>query len=265
MIDMLAFKKERVIYEKQTKYNKIKVVDDGKRLKLTLDETGNIHSLFLRERISTGSYWDICALISCISVLAKERARPSLVILGAGGGSISRIAKVLYPSFCIFGVDIDIEVIRVGLKFFDPRFDHVVVADYEKFMNLARKKFDVIVVDVFLNASIPFSFFLPELWEILGKKGNSVVVNTILMDHAQHIRSLAKNFFPFTTIIKNPESSNFILFCSHIQNFSHAYKTMRKIIADKTSIGDITAVDEEVFLAFLSDIEESLASVFVGN
>lgn len=253
------FKKEKVIYEKRTRYNKIKVIDDGDRLKLILDDTGNIHSLFFKRRVSTGSYWDICAIVSCVSILMKEnmkKMRPSLLILGAGGGSISRVVKILYPNFLIFGVDIDIEVIKVGKIFFDPKFDCAVVADYQSFLEFIRRRFDVIVFDVFLNASIPFSFFLHDLWEEIDRKGDSVVLNTVLLDHAQHIRDIAEEFFPFTTIIKNPESSNFILFCSRSKVPPPALQSMRRIINDKIN-RDITNEDGKIFMSFLDEIERT--------
>jgi len=64
------------IFEAKTKFNKIKVIREGKRLKLILDDTGNLHSTKIEGRITTGSYWDICAvsgiLLSEISGLKKK-------------------------------------------------------------------------------------------------------------------------------------------------------------------------------------------------
>lgn len=206
--DILKSREEKIIYRKDTPYNKITVLDDGQKLKLILDRSHNLHSVLSKNRFITGSYWDMCAILSLL--LSLERG--SVLILGFGGGSVSRIIKTISPSIKVFGVDIDKEVLAVARRFFDAKADYLLVDDFDSFIRYVRKVFTVIFVDVFREAMIPFKIFEKSFWCDLSEKSEvGVIVNTISMIQAEGIKEMSQNFFPISKIVRNRESENYVV------------------------------------------------------
>ena len=232
------FKKNRkVVFECKSKFNDIKVIYDGaeKRFILTLDRTENMHSTKIQGRITSGSYWDICAIsgvfLTEMDLFQHNQARitGNALILGVGAGTISTLMKVLAPHIKIYGVDIDEKVIEVGKKYFGMQCDFIVVADSFEFIRSTRGKFSAVVIDVFSDAKIPQDFFSDETWkELSDKVDKGVVMNTISLFQADDMKEVAKKYFDFGYVIKSPESSNYIFVAVKGDNSSdvliHCYK-----------------------------------------
>jgi len=85
----------------------------------------------------------------------------NILVLGVAGGTVIHLLHAIYPEAEIDGVDIDEKMIAVGKKYFG--LDSVEgltlhVADAEKFVHSALKRkdtWDMIIVDLFIGASIP--------------------------------------------------------------------------------------------------------------
>jgi spermidine synthase len=99
---------------------------------------------------TTGSVWD--ALVAPLLLLPASR-RTRVLILGLGGGSAARIVRALAPSARIAGVEFDSEVVRAALRWFDlDRLGvEVIEGDARHFLERTRKRFDLIVDDVFVG------------------------------------------------------------------------------------------------------------------
>jgi len=112
---------------------------------------GTFASYWEPGRVATGSVWD--AVAAPILALPPARRR-SLLLLGLGGGSAARLARALAPRARVVGVEIDPEVVRLARRHFD--LDslglEVVVADAQHYLARARRRFDVILEDVFVGA-----------------------------------------------------------------------------------------------------------------
>ena len=204
----------KVLFKKKTLYNDIAVFDDGEKIKMTLDSSGNLHSIYIKGKVTTGSYWDICACALWIHPNPKD-----VVILGVGGGTIARIISA-FTDAKIIGVDIDIWTIKAGMEFLKfPKTVHCVVDRYESFVDWVRCKFDFAVVDVFSNASLPSSIFSKELSVKLSKLADVICVNTTSQNWANQIfENLLPNYL-WGVVIKNYESSNWIVLCSKKEPF----------------------------------------------
>ncbi len=208
--DLIFKQKGEILFEKTTEFNEIKVVREKDRTKLLLDDSGNIHSLMIDGRVTTGSYWDLCSTLPIIFGPVCD-----VVILGIGGGSISRIIKVLDEKIRIIGVDIDKNVIYVAKEFFAPSCDLYIVSDFKSFIDSSKKIFDCIIFDVFENALSPPDIFKTNFWEKTSTKVRKFfIANLISLSQAETLKQISLKFFNFSKIIKSRESSNYILFCS---------------------------------------------------
>jgi spermidine synthase len=207
----IFWRKEKILFEKETKYNKIKVVDDGEKIKLILDDSYNTHSLILKGKVLSYSYWDICAFVPLLFGDKDD----SFVVLGGGGGTISRIIKSMNKNCRVFNVDIDVEVFKVGIEFFNMPNENLVVSDFRDFINYSKKSFSHIIIDVFRNAATPFDIFRKEFWEKISEKSQkTALINLVSNFHALTVKEVMQKYFIISGIVKSRESSNYIVFGS---------------------------------------------------
>jgi spermidine synthase len=111
---------------------------------------GSYASWWKPGRTTTGSVWD--ALAAPLLLLPPERRR-SLLVLGLGGGSAARVLRSLAPSARIVGVERDASVLRAARRGFglDELGVEVVEADARDYLAGLRRRFDLIVEDVFVG------------------------------------------------------------------------------------------------------------------
>jgi spermidine synthase len=100
----------------------------------------------------TGVVW--WALASPILLLPGRRRR-RVLILGLAAGSVGRAVRALDPGAEIVGVELDREVLRLGRKHFGlGRLGiEIVAGDALEFLRHDRRRFDVIVEDLFVGPS----------------------------------------------------------------------------------------------------------------
>lgn len=261
--DILNIREEKILYRKDTPYNNIVVIDDGKKIKLILDSSYNLHSVLVRGSFFTGSYWDVCALLALL--MCANLKNSSIVILGFGGGSVSRIIKHLSPNIKVVGVDIDKHVLFVAKQLFNSSADLLVVSEFSSFLETVKRKFSVIFIDVFQKATVPYSLFEENIWELISQKTEyGFVVNTISIIQSEGIIAASKKFFPKVKVLKSPESANYIVFgiksaetnVMNIleQNFVYIQKTLEnKLEKSKILNNELTDI-----LATLNYIFESV-------
>lgn len=120
----------------------------------------------------------------------------NVLILGFGAGSI---AHILRYDYCwngkITGVEIDEQVIFLAKKYFKlERINNIdiKIADAEDFVNHTAQKFDLIVIDIFLNLEIPKKFdsssFIKKVYEILIP-GGTMFYNRLAISHTEKERT----------------------------------------------------------------------------
>ncbi len=99
----------------------------------------------------TGSVWDALA---APLLLLPPKPRSRVLILGLGGGSAARVVRALAPRARITGVEFDSEVLRAARRWFD--LDslglEVVAGDAQRYLQRTRKRFDLIVEDIFVGS-----------------------------------------------------------------------------------------------------------------
>jgi SAM-dependent methyltransferase len=98
----------------------------------------------------TGSVWD--ALAAPLLWLPPARRR-SVLILGLGGGSAARLLRAIAPRARLVGVERDRQVIRAARRWFDldALALEVVESDALAYLRRARRRFDLVIEDVFVG------------------------------------------------------------------------------------------------------------------
>jgi spermidine synthase len=151
-------------------------------LELRID--GTQASVHRPGRALTGPVW--WALASPILLLPKSRPR-RVLLLGLAAGSVGRAIRALDPDADIVGVEWDREVVRVARRSFglDRLGIELVVGDALEYLRRERRRFDLIVEDLFVGPSRSVrkpDWLLGEGYRLIRRRlrpGGYVVSNTI--------------------------------------------------------------------------------------
>jgi spermidine synthase len=125
----------------------VKRTRNGRALRIN----GTFASWYQPGTAITDSVWD--ALAAPLLLLPPARRR-QLLILGLGGGSAARVARALAPRARITGVELDPRVVRAARRWFDldELGVEVVRGDAWHYLERTRRRFDVILEDIFIGS-----------------------------------------------------------------------------------------------------------------
>jgi spermidine synthase len=174
----------RLLYEKESSYNYIQVVQDGTRTELILNEGQAIHSIYDSASLTTGGPWDYFTLGSYFRPAQQSEPVPGKVaILGLAGGTSARQLTAAYGrSVDITGVEIDPDIVDVAHRYFhlDEPNVHPVVQDARYWLATDDHRYDMIALDAYRQPYIPFHLTTREFFQLVQghlTPGGSAVVN----------------------------------------------------------------------------------------
>jgi spermidine synthase len=172
---------QTVIDEAETEYQYARVVQnsDGSR-QLELNEGQAIHSLWQRDTVLTGNYWD-AFLVDPAAALGRPPR--SVAVLGDGAGTMVRAYERYFPRTTIDAVEIDGELTELGKRWFGLR-DRPGVRfhpeDARPFLRRSDARYDAIFVDAYRQPYIPFYLSTAEFFELVRDRlnpGGAVLIN----------------------------------------------------------------------------------------
>jgi len=110
----------------------------------------------------------------------------NVLLLGLGGGSVIKsLRQVFHYELGIVAVEIDPVIIQIATKEFAVIADYrteIVCADAFEYVAGDSKKFDLIIVDLFIGNRVPEKFISMEFWERVKAKvrnNGSIIFNSI--------------------------------------------------------------------------------------
>lgn len=128
----------------------------------------------------------------------SDRKVESCLILGFGVGNVCRILREYHPDSQVVGVEIDEKIIGLGRNYFDlDTYENmeIVVAEATEYMSVCEAKFDLIIVDLFIDALVPnqaeSGAFLEKLDEQL-QPGGLLLFNRMM--HSPGLRQQSEAF-----------------------------------------------------------------------
>lgn len=155
-----------IVYQSESPYNLIKVVDHGDKLYLKLNQAGWIQSVKSKQDMMTGYYYDY---LNIAPMLTKGR---NILILGMAAGTSALQFRDFFDNTAIDGVEIDPQVVDVSHTYFniprdDPRL-HIYADDARPFLWKSVKKYDVVEIDMYQGGfSIPFYTATAEFFQLV--------------------------------------------------------------------------------------------------
>jgi spermidine synthase len=167
-----------VLYETESAYNYIQVVEWGDEVWLKLNEGQGVHSIYDPDSVLVGGIWDyflIAPFFNNPPYTADQVS--SLALIGSAAGTVAKQYTEVYGAIPIDGAEIDPEIIRVGREYFDmtePNFEPV-ATDGRYFLANSDETYDVIAIDAYRPPYIPFHLttreFFQECYDHLTDEG----------------------------------------------------------------------------------------------
>lgn len=137
----------RRVEQVQTSYQTLEVWKSQDAAEFRVE--GAVHAWFHRQRFLTGLAWD---MIAAAALLGQRQPPRSILMLGLAGGTAFRILRHLLPDCKLVAVDIDAEVVGLARKHMDldSLGIEVVIADAYDWLASNRRRFDVVIDDIYL-------------------------------------------------------------------------------------------------------------------
>jgi spermidine synthase len=159
-----------LLYEKESAYNYIQVVQSGGDVRLVLNEGLAFHSIYNPNRVLTGGPWDYWLVAPYFNDGFKPSDMKSMAMIGSAAGTAAHIFTEVYGPLPVDGVEIDPEIVDVGRRFFaldNVKSNTTYVQDGRTFLQTdgREKKWTVIGIDAYRQPYIPFHLTTKEFFE----------------------------------------------------------------------------------------------------
>ena len=159
-----------LVYEKETLYSHLDVIDYGNIRTLYLD--GNIHSQMYKDKPEelVNTYTKYFHLGFLFNPNAKD-----VLFVGGGGFSGPKNFLSMYSDVHIDVVEIDPDVISAARNYFSLPIDNgsklmIYNDDARNFLSKTEKKYDLIILDAFSKNYVPFHLMTMEYFQLLGER-----------------------------------------------------------------------------------------------
>jgi spermidine synthase len=212
------------IYEKESAYNYIQVIEqDGVRY-LLLNEGQGIHSVYEPGSTATLGTWDYFLSAPYFNAPPMTTTDVSrLGIVGLAAGTIAKQYTQVYGPIPIDGWEIDPEIVDVGRRFFDmnePNLN-VFVADGRWGLEHSHQKYDVIAVDAYRLPYIPWHLTTREFFLVVRGHMRDDGVLAINVGRTPDDRRIINAFvgtlesvFPSVYVVDVPDTFNTIVYAT---------------------------------------------------
>jgi spermidine synthase len=185
---------EQVLFRKDTQYHRITVTEDATTRHLRFDRSDQ-SAVDLKDGFTSRiKYPDYLHLPMALDPAAKK-----VLVLGLGGGMITKRYWRDYPGVKVDSVEIDPVVVDVAKRYFGlPEDDRLrtFTQDARRYVQTTKETYDVIIVDAYYDDALPFHLtteeFLREMKSRLNPGGviGYNVISPVEGDKSQLFRSM---------------------------------------------------------------------------
>jgi spermidine synthase len=213
-----------MIYEAESAYNYIQVLQIDSFRYLRLNEGQGVHSIYHPTQLFYGGPWSQVLVAPYFNPPpAEEITVKHIAILGLAAGTTARQASVVYPQAQIDGFEIDPKIIEVGKQFFGMDLPNLNIYAQDARWGIAHsdKTYDIMSVDAYRSPYIPPHLVTQEFFEILYDKLNPHGVVAINVGRSNADRTLVEAMcatmsrtFPQIFVMDIPDSMNTIVFAA---------------------------------------------------
>lgn len=174
-----------LLYEDESAYNYIQVVQWGNANALMLNEGQGIHSYYYPDTpdyLETGGTWDYFLAAPFFNAPPFTPGDvTSMAMIGLAGGTIPKQYTAVFGPIPIDGVEIDPDIVRVGREYFGMHEENlnVIVQDGRYALAISDRTYDVIGVDAYRLPYVPWNLstveFFQDVRDHLSERGVAAI------------------------------------------------------------------------------------------
>ncbi len=164
---------ETVLFRQDTQYHRITVTEGDGARHLRFDRSHQSAISLDDPFVSRIRYPDYMHLALALNPDAER-----VLVLGLGGGAITKRFWRDYPGVTVDSVEIDPVVVDVARKYFwlpEDERSRVFVGDARRYVQTTEETYDIVIVDAYYSDSLPFHLtteeFLSEVKAIMAPDG----------------------------------------------------------------------------------------------
>lgn len=171
-----------MIYEEESGYNYIQVLQDGEYTLLRLNEGQGVHSIYSPDTLNYNGPWEqvmSAPFFNPAPVSTSSITRAAIV--GLAAGTTSRELFAVFPQVKIDGIEIDPVIVAVGKRYFalDNQNLNVIIQDGRWALKKSEQTYDIISVDAYRPPYIPWHLttreFFQTVFDHLNENGVMVI------------------------------------------------------------------------------------------
>ncbi len=213
------------IYETESAYNYIQVLEkDGYRM-LRLNEGQGVHSMYHPTQLDYAGPWEQFLVAPLFNPAPfKPENLQRMAIVGLAAGTLARQATEVFGPVTIDGYEIDPEIIRVGQEYFGMTMPNLnpIAQDGRLGLAASREPYDLIAVDAYRPPYIPWHLTTREFFELVRNRLTSDGVVAINVGRAPGDRRLIDGLaatlqavFPSVYVMDIPNTFNSMIYATN--------------------------------------------------
>jgi spermidine synthase len=226
---------QNLIYETESAYNYIQVIERNDYRYLRLNDGQGVHSIYHPHQLNYYGPWSQVVVAPFFNPAPHSLdSIKKIAIIGLAGGTSARQADAVYGNIQIDGFEIDPKIVAVGSEYLGMTQPNINIFTQDGRWGLAHSSehYDIISVDAYRPPYIPWHMTTVDFFEIVRTHldddgvmviniGRSPMDRAIINDLATTIRQV----FPTIFVMDVPESFNTILFASkHAGSWENFYQ-----------------------------------------
>lgn len=212
------------IFETESAYNYIQVLEDNGYRYLRLNEGQGYHSMWHSNELDYDGPWKqfLVAPFFNPPEYTPENVE-NIAIIGLAAGTTARQAKEVFGPIPIDGFEIDPEIIEVGRKYFDMNQPNLNAISKDGRWGLAQSEnhYSIIAIDAYRPPYIPWHLTTYEFFELVHEHLTDDGVMVINVGRAPEDRRLIdglvgtiNRIFPTVYVMDVPNSFNSIIYAT---------------------------------------------------
>ncbi len=209
-----------LIYETESPYNFIQVIQEDDLRLLTVNEGQAYQSVYRAKGTLSGGIWDLFLIAPFFVPETQPQDVKSVLIIGLAAGTVAREYTDIFGEIPIVGVELDPKIISVGREYLAMTGPNLqaIADDGRNFIQSRAGQYDVIAIDAYRQPYIPFHLTTVEFFEAVRGRltGRGVVaVNAArTADDYRLVDALSatmRQVFPTVYLVDHPNNANTLI------------------------------------------------------
>lgn len=211
------------IYETESSYNYIEVIEQDEYVMLRLNDGQGVHSMFHPEVIDYAGPWSQFLAGPFFYPGRSPEDVGRIAIVGLAAGTTARQATAVYGEIPIDGFEIDPEIIAVGQEYFGMTMPNLnaMAVDGRWGLETSEYQYDLIAIDAYRPPYIPWHLTTQEFFALTKAKLGDDGVLVINVGRSTSSRSLIDalsttllTVFPTVHVMDIPNTLNTMVYAT---------------------------------------------------